>query len=169
MTRAADAFADDPTNVVGTNTPSHRADSGVAWGTFIHGLLEHAMRHERATRDDLYRLAMWMTVQEPQLRALIDQALATVEGAAHADYWKAAQEHVRSVETPFVLSHSGRLTNGVIDLMFEQEEAWHVVDYKTDLSLDDRRYATQLAFYRAALQSLGRSVVTTSVVNIRAE
>ncbi|HEV7838072.1 MAG TPA: UvrD-helicase domain-containing protein, partial [Gemmatimonadaceae bacterium] len=41
MTRAADATADDPTKVVGTDTLAHRADAGMAWGTLIHGLLEH--------------------------------------------------------------------------------------------------------------------------------
>ena len=35
------------------------------------------MRHEAATRDDLRRLAMWLTVEEPQLRPVIDQALDT--------------------------------------------------------------------------------------------
>ena len=43
----------DTTRVVTQNTPSHRADAGMAWGTLIHGLLEHAMRHKDATREDL--------------------------------------------------------------------------------------------------------------------
>ena len=49
MTRSAEATADDPTKVVGTDTPAHRADAGMAWGTLIHGLLEHAMRQQDAT------------------------------------------------------------------------------------------------------------------------
>ena len=45
MTGAGDpAAADDATRVVAQDTPSHRADAGMAWGTLIHGLLEHAMR-----------------------------------------------------------------------------------------------------------------------------
>ena len=44
---------------------------------------------------------MWLTVEEPQLRAVIDEALDTVERAARADFWSAAQSHVHSVETPF--------------------------------------------------------------------
>ena len=50
----------------------------MAWGTLIHGLLEHAMWHPNATPDDLKRLAMWLTVEEPQLRAVIDEAVETV-------------------------------------------------------------------------------------------
>ena len=65
ITRSAEASADDPSNVVRTDTPAHRADAGQAWGTLVHGLLEHAMRQKSATRDDLRRLAMWLTVDEP--------------------------------------------------------------------------------------------------------
>ena len=50
MTRAVEPTgADDVTKVVVPDTQSHRADAGMAWGTLIHGLLEHAMRHKEAT------------------------------------------------------------------------------------------------------------------------
>jgi len=169
MTRAADETPDDPTKVVGTNTPAHRADAGMAWGTLIHGLLEHAMRHKGATRDDLRRLAMWLTVEDPQLRPVIDVAIDTVERAATADFWHIAQSRTKSVETPFVVSDELRLTNGVIDLLFEDNQQWHVVDYKTDVSLDERQYATQLDAYRAALTKAGCCVTSTLVVGVRPE
>ena len=71
MARAPEpAQPDDPTRVVVPDTASHRADAGMAWGTLVHGLLEHAMRHQNATREDLRRLAMWLTVEEPRLRTV---------------------------------------------------------------------------------------------------
>ena len=82
MVRSAEPAADDPTQVVRKDTPAHRADAGQAWGSLIHGLLEHAMRHPGATREDLRRLAMWLTVEEPQLRSVLDKALDTVAAAA---------------------------------------------------------------------------------------
>ena len=139
--------------MVGTDTPAHRADAGMAWGTLIHGLLEHAMRHTVATRDDLRRLAMWLTVEEPQLRVVIDEALDTVERAARADFWQLAQSHEHSVETPFfVLEPANRLTNGVIDLLFQSDKGWQVVDYKTDVALDGQvaRAAARVVSRRAA-------------------
>jgi ATP-dependent helicase/nuclease subunit A len=170
MTRTADASADDPTKVVGTDTPAHRADAGMAWGTLIHGLLEHAMRHTSATRDDLRRVAMWLIVEEPQLRAVIDEALDTVERVARADFWQRAQQHERSVETPFVVSEpSNRLTTGVIDLLFQADEGWQVVDYKTDVTLDDKSYEGQLAAYRTALRKVGCNVVDAAVVSVRSK
>src|SRR4029077_8616800 len=80
ITRSVDAAADDPSKVVVTDTPSHRADAGQAWGTLGHGVFEHAMRDRESTREDLRRLAMWLTVEEPQLRPVIDEALDTVQG-----------------------------------------------------------------------------------------
>jgi ATP-dependent helicase/nuclease subunit A len=168
MTRDADAEPDDPTKVVATDTPAHRADAGMAWGTLIHGLLEHAMRHPSATRDDLRRLAMWLTVEEPQLRAVIDEALNTVERVAAADFWQRAQGHEHSVETPFVVSEpENRLTNGVIDLLFHSDAGWEVVDYKTDVTLDRQSYAAQLDAYRAGLRKVGCDVTDAAVVSVR--
>ena len=91
MTRSVDASADDPSKVVVADTPSHRADAGQAWGTLVHGLLEHAMRHRAGTREDLRRLAMWLTVEEPQLRAVIDEALDTVQAVASGAFWAEAK------------------------------------------------------------------------------
>src|SRR5262249_2669123 len=104
MTRSVDASADDPSKVVLTDTASHRADAGQAWGTLIHGLLEHAMRHRATTREDLHRLAMWLTVEEPQLRAVIKEALDTVEAVALDAFWaEASASSECHEETPFAV------------------------------------------------------------------
>jgi ATP-dependent exoDNAse (exonuclease V) beta subunit len=169
VTRAVDAAADDPTRVVGTDTPAHRADAGMAWGTLMHGLLEHAMRHPTATRDDLRRLAMWLTVEEPQLRPMIEEALDTVARVANAEFWRLAQDGARSVETPFAVLEAGhRLANGVVDLLFQSEAGWHIVDYKTDLALDATSYQAQLDAYRNALRKFDCKVVEAEIVSVRA-
>ena len=119
MTQAADASADDPTKVVGSDTPAHRADAGMAWGTLIHGLLEHAMRQQDATADDLRRLGMWLTVEEPELRAVLDLAVTTVLQVSKADFWTEAKKSEHSVETPFAFAaRPGAMLTGVIDLLF---------------------------------------------------
>ena len=167
ITRSVDASADDPSKVVNADTPAHRADAGQAWGTLIHGLLEHAMRHPSATRDDLRRLAMWLTVDEPQLRPVVDEALETVERTAKASFWQAAKAEESSVETPFFISESGRLTNGVIDLLFRSADGWQIVDYKTDLALASQKYEAQLDTYRDALRRVGCDVVDAAIVSVR--
>ncbi len=122
IARSEEADPDDPTRVVVPDTPSHRADAGMAWGTLIHGLLEHAMRHKTATRDDLRRLAMWLTVEEPQLRVVIDEALDTVETVAQADFWAKARASEHQEEVPFCVGAptpggTPGLTSGIVDLV----------------------------------------------------
>jgi ATP-dependent helicase/nuclease subunit A len=168
IARSAESDMDDPTRVVVADTPSHRADAGMAWGTVIHGLLEHAMRHKNATRDDLRRLAMWLTMEEPQLRPIMDEAIDTVLRVATADFWRQASASDHSVETPFTLvAQPNRLLSGVIDLLFQSDQGWHVVDYKTDLALDDHTYEAQLEAYRAAMRRVGCNVVDAAIINMR--
>jgi ATP-dependent helicase/nuclease subunit A len=171
MTRAADAAVDDPTKVVATDTPTHRADAGVAWGTLIHGLLEHAMRHPSATREDLRRLAMWLTVEEPQLRDVIAEALDTVEQVSGDDFWTEAIASEHFVETPFTVgSGASTITTGVIDLLNATADGWNVVDYKSDLQTGSgvpEQYRQQLAAYQRALEACGLTKVSTAVRSVR--
>ena len=169
MASPAEAAApDDATKVVAQNTPSHRADAGMAWGTLIHGLLEHAMRHPNATRDDLRRLAMWLTVEEPQLRAVIDEALDTVESVSRAEFWNAAKAAEHFEEAPFAVSDGARvLTNGVIDLLFKSADGWQVRDYKTTVGIEAGAYQQQLETYRAALRAVGCEPVAAEIVHVR--
>lgn len=175
MTRAVEAEADDPSKVVVANTPSHRADAGQAWGTLVHGLLEHAMRHKAATRDDLRRLAAWLTVEEPQLRPVIDEALNTVQAVAAGAFWAEAKAAVEChEEAPFAVRiETGGVPGvqtGVIDLVHRTAEGWKVVDYKTDrdgaASLD-AKYAGQVAEYARAWQGFVAETVTAELVSTR--
>jgi ATP-dependent helicase/nuclease subunit A len=165
--RAMDAAADDPTKVVSPDTPTHRADAGMAWGTLIHGLLEHAMRHESATREDLRRLAVWLTVDEPRLRAVVDHAVETVERVAQAEFWRVAKAGKHLEEAPFTVTQGKVVTNGVIDLLFKTAEGWQIRDYKTDLALTQEAYERQLNTYRSALDDLGCEVADAELVHVR--
>jgi ATP-dependent helicase/nuclease subunit A len=164
------SIGDDATRVVAENTPSHRADAGMAWGTLIHGLLEHAMRHKSATREDLRRLAVWLTVEEPRLRGVIEDALDTVEQVAAADFWAHAATTEHSVETPFtVAGRPDQLVSGTIDLLFARETGWEVIDYKTDTAMDERSaaYENQMRAYAQALGVIGLEPVVTSLRRVR--
>ena len=172
MTRSVDPSPDDPSKVVVANTSSHRADAGQAWGTLIHGLLEHAMRHENVTRDDLRRLGMWLTVEEPRLREVLDLAIDTVLQVAKATVWTDAKASSHSVETAFSFADSkNSIVNGVIDLMFERDGQHHVIDYKTDVdaTLRAEAYAAQLKTYERALTAVGLSVTAPAILSVRTE
>jgi ATP-dependent helicase/nuclease subunit A len=174
MTRSVDASSDDPSKVVVRDTPSHRADAGQAWGTLVHGLLEHAMRHKTVTREDLRRLAMWLTVEEPQLRAVIDEALDTVQAVASGEFWaeaKASSE--RHEEAPFsvIQEREGIPTvlTGVMDLVHRTGDGWKIVDYKTDRDPANlpAKYAGQIDEYERAWRRFAPESVTSAIVSTR--
>jgi ATP-dependent helicase/nuclease subunit A len=171
LTRADERPADDdPTRVVVQDTQSHRADAGAAWGVLIHGLLEHAMRHEHASRDDLRRLAMWLTMEEPKLRRVIDEALDTVEHVRHAAFWKTAESSEHSVETPFMVAEGREVRTGVVDLLHREGDGWVVTDYKTDVNVPDeaaKAYELQLKGYSRALTAAGMPVVRVDIAPVR--
>jgi ATP-dependent exoDNAse (exonuclease V) beta subunit len=173
---ADDPQEDDPTRSVGEDTPSRRADAGLAWGTLIHGLLEHAMRHQHATRDDLRRLAMWLTIETPDLRAVIDQALDTVQAVATAAFWREARASAEChEEVPFAVRDDStdlpRVVTGTIDLVHRTGDGWRVTDYKTDVDLDNpeaqRKYDEQVRWYAAAWSRVASGTIATSVVAAR--
>jgi ATP-dependent helicase/nuclease subunit A len=175
VVRKAEGAADDPTRVVSTDTPSHRADAGAAWGSLIHGLLEHAMRHKKATGDDLRRLAMWLTVEEPELRAVIEEAVDTVQRVAAADFWREAKlAEECHVEVPFVYreeTEGNRVVAGAVDLIYKQSSEWQLIDYKTDLdsSLESlsKRHRMQLEAYVAAWKAVVGEMPHAEIVMAR--
>jgi ATP-dependent helicase/nuclease subunit A len=179
----AEAQDDDPTRALVAETASRRADAGAAWGTLVHGLLEHAMRHPAASPDDLHRLALWLTLEAPQLRPLVDHALDTVAALARGGFWQAAQASAeRWEEAPFaVLEAAGaqpgpacappNILTGTIDLVYRDGDAWRIVDYKTDAdaaAVDlDQRHRAQLAAYERAWQGISGAPATARVVGAR--
>ena len=149
-------------------TPSHGADRGYAWGLLIHGLLEHAMARKDATRQDLERLARWLTVEFPDLREFIGSAVDVVERVSKADFWREASETSEChVEAPFAIQLPGpsagvpSVLHGIIDLVYRSNEGWNVLDYKTDQVNDAselvNRYRSQVAQYVDAWQRLTKS------------
>jgi ATP-dependent helicase/nuclease subunit A len=171
-----EADDDDPTRVVTADTPSRRADAGAAWGTLVHGLLEHAMRYRSATRDDLRRLAIWLTIEEPQLRDVIEQALDTVAAVSTAPFWAEARASGEvHEEAPFAVREATgglpTVVSGVIDLVHRTQAGWKVVDYKTDRDGETAdlagRYGEQVTAYERAWARVAGAPVTSAVVGAR--
>jgi ATP-dependent helicase/nuclease subunit A len=164
-----------------------RLDAGVEWGSLVHGLLEHAMRRPGATRADLERLARWLTVETPELRPVIPDALDLVEKIVDAPFWQDARGGSdRDVEVPFAVRipageslgslgpvRRPTVLHGAIDLVYRTADGWRILDYKTDLAaaagatlLD--RHAPQLAHYRAAWERVtGEKVGRQGIVALR--
>ncbi len=173
-----DVRADDPTRAITEDSASRRADAGMAWGSLVHGLLEHAMRFPSATREDLRRLARWLVVEDPSLVPVIEQAIDTVDGVKGSTRWlsaRASPEHHEEAPFSVLVRRSGELPtviSGTIDLVYRDGTAWCVVDYKTDVdggSALAGKYAAQVAAYRDAWASVAGGRVEAQVVATRTQ
>ena len=137
-------------------------DTGMAWGTLVHGLLEHAMRGPHRDRAHLERLANWLTFGNAELRRVVPEALQTVERVMASEFWQqamAAEE--RQVEVPFAVTVAGStpptILYGVVDLAYRAPDGWHLIDYKTDqadMNALRERYAGQLRQYSTQWSAL---------------
>ena len=164
-----------------------RIDTGAAFGTLVHGLLEHAARRPACTRADLGRLAAWLILDEPGLRAAVPGALDLVERVMAAPFWEDVRQSGEvHVEVPFAVRiEAGEslgsvgpaplptILHGVIDLVHRTADGWRILDYKTDV--DDagdavmaERHGRQLATYRDVWQrTTGATAVDAGVVALR--
>ena len=122
--RAKQVADDERAAAAVPDTASHRADGGAAWGTLLHGLLEHAMRHRDASREDLARLALWLTVEHEEIRPFISEALDWVDDVRRLPFWQEARAGAEvHVEVPFAVRLTGEpnlvptVLRGVIDLV----------------------------------------------------
>jgi ATP-dependent helicase/nuclease subunit A len=171
IVRRAEGTAIDNAAAAVQDTPGHRVDAGMAWGTLIHGLLEHAMRHEEATESDLRRLGMWLTVEQPEMRSVLKQAVSLVRQVSQAEFWREAKgspEH--HVEVPFATTDGRAILMGAIDLVFRSQTAWEMVDYKTDRTSDpvvNEKYANQLQKYKDAWRAITGADARSSIRAVR--
>jgi ATP-dependent exoDNAse (exonuclease V) beta subunit len=138
---------------------------GAAFGLLVHGLL--ARTPFDATRLVLEDLA----AAEARVLGLDDDdataAAALVERLLSHDLLvRARAAEARGAcrrETPITsMQLDGTMVEGVVDLAFEEQDGWTVVDYKTDRELaaiGEARYRRQVALYASAIaQATGRPV-----------
>jgi ATP-dependent exoDNAse (exonuclease V) beta subunit len=131
--------------------------SGAAFGTLVHAVLARApFGVSRADLDDIAAL-------ESRLLAMSDEDAASAAAIAesvmtHDLLQRAMRADARGAcrrETPVTLTlDDGTLVEGVVDLAFEENGAWTVVDYKTDREIaadGEEQYRRQLAAYALAI------------------
>jgi ATP-dependent helicase/nuclease subunit A len=136
-------------------------------GTVIHGLLEAAMTNPEADLDELARSLC--ANQELDAEKAAEYA-RTARKVTESKEWTRAQKAKRLfTEIPYTRSLENEdvetLETGVIDLVFEEEEGWVIVDYKTtkaakgELGELAEHYRPQLEAYSKAWNSFGEGEV----------
>ena len=135
-------------------TPSgHGDEEGMRWGSVIHLLLQTAARATPGNLDAAAVSALRTAELEPALAA---EAVAVVRRVMGSDLWRRAQSARQLLtEVPFTVcrpADDGAVVRGVIDLAFEEEGGWVLVDYKTDRVSEDKAESL-LATYRPQLEA----------------
>jgi ATP-dependent helicase/nuclease subunit A len=141
---------------------------GMEWGRIIHRLLEQAMRDPDV---DVRAYARNLLAEAERPPSEVDDAVRLIEGARGSALWKrAARAGRRLVEVPFALRVSSSelsvdagptetVLSGAIDLAFEEDESWILVDYKSDHVAGNFReladwYSPQIRHYRRYWEKL---------------
>ncbi len=145
-----------------------RTGKGMSWGSVIHRLLEALMRDASL---DLRAYAANVLAEEERPPHDLEEAVRLVEGVRASPLWsRALAAPRRYVEVPFAVTvpsaslgeTSGpaeTLLTGALDLVFEEEDGWKIMDYKSDTiagNLDAlvAFYKPQIAHYRRYWQQL---------------
>lgn len=125
-------------------------DYGHEWGSAVHELLEVCHKSPKA---DLRPTALRLARDYNLGSSRADELINTVQSVTASDIWKRAQASKRCYsELPFETTITGddgkpQIVRGVIDLIFEEEDGWVIVDYKTD-DVDKFQVDSAVNFYR---------------------
>ncbi|HEX7616415.1 MAG TPA: UvrD-helicase domain-containing protein [Thermoanaerobaculia bacterium] len=147
-------------------TPAEEA-RGTAWGRVLHRLLEALMR---VPGIDPRSLASNLLREEELGQDLLDDVLRVAASVTSSPLWVRARKSPRHfVEAPFGMLVPSRdlgavdgpaetLLKGTIDLVFEEDGVWHIVDWKSDvvggnLTSLIAHYAPQVTHYRRAWEA----------------
>ncbi len=148
--------------------PREKTGRGMSWGRVLHRLLEALMKNGSL---DVRAYAVNLLAEEERPAADLDEVLRVVEGVRSSALWRRALSARRQlVEVPFALevdpSEVGSaegpaqtILQGAIDLAFEEESGWFLVDYKSDTISGNLEalvdfYSRQIALYRRYWEKL---------------
>ena len=152
----------------GPSAPSPAEEArGSAWGRVLHQLLEAAMRTPGL---DLEPLATNLMRDEEVAPDRLDHVLRVAASVTKSDLWaRALRSPKRFVEVPFEMVVPSKdlgltdgpaetLLKGAIDLVFEEDGVWYIVDWKSDVVGDGlaglvAHYAPQVRHYRRAWET----------------
>lgn len=132
----------------------HQSFTGAAMGTLMHRVVQYLPMIPR-DHDALIRAlnhledAHFITQAE---RTAVDVSM--LEQLYQSNFVKDMMARAVKIEqeVSFVMQVTPWIVSGQIDLFFETEEGYEIVDFKTDRSIDASRYKKQLDMYAEALQ-----------------
>ena len=142
--------------------------TGPRFGTLVHTILRDAPldadRSTLAPLAEVHGRLLGATAEE--VKAAIETVAGTLGHSLLSTARRAPRLHR---ELPIMLKlDSKRVLEGVIDLAFETEGRWNIVDFKTDADIAANRahYERQLHWYSLALSRLNNAPVKAHLLSI---
>jgi ATP-dependent helicase/nuclease subunit A len=146
-----------------------RRGRGMSWGRAVHRLLEGAMRDETL---DLGAYAANLLAEEERPEVEREEIARLADAVRRSPLWERARKARRRLpEVPFALEVAREelglaegpervLLHGAIDLAFEEEDGWVLIDYKSDAVTPENLeglvafYSPQVTLYRRNWEKL---------------
>ena len=135
--------------------------AGPRFGTLVHTILRDVALDGKADQlATVHGRVLGATDQE------IKDAIEAVDAALkHPLLERARKSKLCRRELPILLKlEPNRVLEGVIDLAFEENGIWHIVDFKTDAEL--QHYENQLRWYSLALARLNKTPVEAHLLAV---
>jgi len=140
--------------------------AGPRFGTLVHTILRDVPLQVGSIKEiaTVHGRVLGATDQEVQ-----DAIEAVSAALKHPLLERARNATLCRRELPILLKLEGnRILEGVIDLAFEENGTWNVVDFKTDAEIgpNRKRYENQLRWYSLALARLNNAPVEAHLLSI---
>ena len=117
---------------------------GAVYGTVIHKLFDDAI-HKRLP-EDLAKYVGYLLVANGGDETFVDDAVQALSDFRMSDIWRDLEGATAVfTEVPFAVSEGDKVVRGVIDLVYQLDGNWCVVDYKTDAVVTDEEVAALVA------------------------
>jgi ATP-dependent helicase/nuclease subunit A len=120
-------------------------------GTLVHAALEAV--EVKAPLADQKRAAQQFIAASAASAPMKKRAQELVETALKSELWERLRRSPRVLrEVPFCVTLDGKLVEGFMDVVFEENGNWHVADYKSD-AITPAQLEQRVEFYRGQMQT----------------
>jgi ATP-dependent helicase/nuclease subunit A len=130
--------------------PRSKEGRGPVFGTVVHRCMEEIGKGRG--QDDLPQLVSCLADGEGLDVKFQNEVISAVHGILASDIWKRGQNtKQRHHEFSFIFQKENQQLQGVIDFLFEEEDGWVIVDYKTD-TFEEQNQQAFINHYQSQLQ-----------------
>lgn len=130
--------------------PRSREGKGPVFGTVVHHCMEEIGKGR--DQDDLPNLVALVAEEEGLDSQYHDSVISSIQAILSSDIWKRGQKaKERYHEFSFLYQKENQQIQGVIDFLFEEEDGWVIVDFKTD-TFDEHNQDAFVDYYRPQVQ-----------------